>query len=341
MYSLAGPRARTCVRGNSGEQHGILCQGKVDRGGGRSGAQPADGRGTGRRQCGDTAAGFEEWKVGFASEAKAAGVKNKGLAALRPAREYATGTIKVDRAVNKAFSGSVEHFMRRRGAATIISKGRSLKKANAALANKIERTYGVPPGVLLAIWGMETGFGASMGKQNTVSAIVTLAYDCRRPDFFHPACHRALQLVDSGALVSAGSVGAMHGEIGHTQFLPGNVLKYGVGSKNLRDKKYALMSTANFLSGHGWSGRARAMQAIWAPSPAGIPRRVYQQAIASHGQAIDGELESSIASQTKKPGACAGLFRLSRLNAQLRLRCRGRASLRPLRRIKPSASFWS
>ena len=145
--------------------------------------------------CGDTAAGFEEWKVDFAQQAKAAGVKKKGLAALAGAN-YATGTIKVDRAVHKAFSGTVESFMQRRGASTIISKGRSLKKSNAALFNKIERTYGVPPGVLLAIWGMETGFGASMGKQNTVSAIVTLAYDCRRPDFFYPHAIGALKLVD-------------------------------------------------------------------------------------------------------------------------------------------------
>ncbi len=62
-------------------------------------------------------------------------------------------------------------------------------------------------------------------------------------------------LVDRGAL-TAGSVGAMHGEIGHTQFLPGNVLKYGVGNKNLRDKNTALMSTANFLKAHGWSAGA-------------------------------------------------------------------------------------
>jgi membrane-bound lytic murein transglycosylase B len=53
--------------------------------------------------------------------------------------------------------------MRRRGGSAIISKGRSLKQANAALFDKIEGSYGVPAGVLLAIWGMETGFGASMG----------------------------------------------------------------------------------------------------------------------------------------------------------------------------------
>ena len=235
--------------------------------------------------CGNSAAGFEQWKVEFAETAKAAGVKKKGLAALAGAK-YATGTIRADRAAKKAFSGSVDDFMRRRGGSAIISKGRSLKKANAALFDKIERNYGVPSGVLLAIWGMETGFGASMGKQNTVSAIVTLAYDCRRPQFFAPHAIAALKLVDSGAL-SAGSVGAMHGEIGHTGFLPGNVLKYGVGSRNLRDKSTALISTANFLRAHGWragGGYQGNMGAIAGWNSAGV----YQQAIARIGAAIDG-----------------------------------------------------
>lgn len=234
--------------------------------------------------CGDGAAGFETWKAEFANEAKAAGVKRGGLAALSAAK-YASATIKADRAIKKAFSGSVDSFMQRRGAATIISKGRSLKKANAALFNKIEREYGVPPGVLLAIWGMETGFGSYMGKQNTISAIVTLAYDCRRPEFFTPHAIAALKLVDSGS-ISASSVGAMHGEVGHTQFLPGNVLKYGVGNKDLRNRETALASTANFLRGHGWqpgAGYEANMGAIAGWNSASV----YQQAIAIIGSKID------------------------------------------------------
>jgi membrane-bound lytic murein transglycosylase B len=236
--------------------------------------------------CGKSSAGFEEWKQEFAQEAAAQGVGRKGLSALAGA-SYATATIKADRAVHKAFSGSVEQFMKRRGGAAIISKGRSLKKSNAALFNDIEQRYGVPPGVLLAIWGMETGFGAYMGKQNTISAITTLAYDCRRPDFFNPHAIAALKLVDKGAL-SASSVGAMHGEVGHTQFLPGNVLRYGVGGGNLRDKATALASTANFLKGHGWragAGYDGNMGAIAGWNAASV----YQQAIARIGAAIDGE----------------------------------------------------
>lgn len=235
--------------------------------------------------CGKSGAGFEAWKPEFAAEAKADGVGSKGLAALARAT-YATKTISVDRAIHKAFSGSVEAFMKRRGASAIIARGRALKKANAALFDKIEQNYGVSPGVLLAIWGMETGFGSAMGNQNTVSAILTLAYDCRRPEFFYPHAIAALKLVDRGAL-SASSVGAAHGEIGHTQFLPGNVLTYGVGNKNLRDKATALASTANFLKSHGWRPGAGAQANIGAIA-GWNSASVYQQAIAHIADAIDG-----------------------------------------------------
>lgn len=235
--------------------------------------------------CGKSSAGFDAWKQDFAAQAKSEGVGPKGLAALAGAT-YATKTISVDRGIHKAFSGSVDEFMKRRGASAIISRGRTLKKSNAAMFDRIEQNYGVSPGVLLAIWGMETGFGSAMGNQNTVSAIVTLAYDCRRPDFFHPHAIAALKLVDRGAL-SASSVGAAHGEIGHTQFLPGNVLKYGVGSGNLRDKATALASTANFLRAHGWRRGASAADNIGAIA-GWNDANVYQQAIARIATAIDG-----------------------------------------------------
>jgi len=234
--------------------------------------------------CGNDGGGFDRWKQAFAQEAASAGVKSRGLDALASAK-YATATIKVDRAVKKAFSGDVNSFMQRRGGAAIIAKGKSLKKQHAKLFDDLERRYGVPPGPLLAIWGMETGFGGFMGKQNTVSAIVTLAYDCRRPEFFTPHAIAALKLVDAG-VINASTVGAAHGEIGHTQFLPGNVLKYGVGSMNLREMSTALASTANFLRAHGYrSGPASANRAAIAGWNSAS---VYQQAIVIMADAIDG-----------------------------------------------------
>ena len=235
-------------------------------------------------RCGSNAAGFESWKRAFAQEAAANGIGKRGINALM-GTQYAYGTIKADRSQH-SFKLSLDQFMKKRGAAAIASQGKRYKASNAALFDAIERRYGVPPGPLIAIWGMETGFGSFMGKQNTVSAILTLAYDCRRPDFFTPHAIAALKLVDAG-VINSNSVGAAHGEIGHTQFLPGNVLKYGVGGRNLRDKATALASTANFLRGHGYRGGPassnRGAIAGWNAAS------VYQQAIIIMADAIDAD----------------------------------------------------
>src|SRR6185503_2033240 len=164
--------------------------------------------------CGNTAAGFEAWKREFAGEARAKGVGATGVAALM-GTNYATATINADRGM-KSFKLSLDQFLVKRGAAAIVSRGRALKQTHAALFASIERRYGVPPGPLLAIWGMETGFGNITGNQNTLSAVATLAYDCRRTEFFTEQLYAALSLIDRGTL-SASARGAMHGEVGHTQ----------------------------------------------------------------------------------------------------------------------------
>jgi membrane-bound lytic murein transglycosylase B len=237
--------------------------------------------------CGNDASGFEAWKASFGPQAKAGGIGSRGLAALA-GTHYATGTIYADRH-QKSFHLSLSEFMRVRGAATIVARGRAQKAANAALFASLKARYGVPAGPLIAIWGMETAFGAITGRQNTISAVATLAYDCRRHDYFTQQLMAALKLVDKGVL-SSSSVGAMHGEVGQTQFLPSNIFAYGVGS-NLNNKNDALASTANFLRGHGW--RAGAGYQPGEPNFVAIQgwnaARVYEEAIAIIGKQIDGE----------------------------------------------------
>lgn len=204
--------------------------------------------------CSDTGGSYETWKPDFAREAAAAGVGERGLAALQGSR-YSKATIAADRN-QKSFKYSLEKFLQVRGADTIVSQGRARKAKNAAFYTALEARYGVPAGVIIAIHGMETGFGGFMGDTNVVSAIATLAYDCRRSDFFTPHLLAALVLVDRGVITPA-SVGAKHGEIGHTQFLPGNALAYGVdgdgdGAVDLATAADALTSTANFLAQKGW-----------------------------------------------------------------------------------------
>jgi membrane-bound lytic murein transglycosylase B len=134
-----------------------------------------------------------------------------------------------------------------------------------------------------------------MGDSNVLDAITTLAYDCRRgPQFFQEHALAALQLVDRGA-ISPSSVGAMHGELGHTQFLPANILRYGQdgdgnGVVDLTNLADAMASTAAFLRGHGWTpgagyGEGEPNYAVLGEWNAAT---VYQQALAIMGPQIQG-----------------------------------------------------
>ncbi len=236
-------------------------------------------------QCGSTAAGYEAWKREFADEATAKGIGASAVAALMQTN-YAIATISADRG-QRSFGLSLDQFLAKRGASTIVARGRALKQSQAALFASIQQRYGVPPGPLIAIWGMETGFGSQRGSQNMLSAIATLAYDCRRPQYFTEQLYAALKLIDRGVL-SASTRGSMHGEIGQTQFLPKNIMAYGTG--NLDVAANALNSTASFLKAHGW--RAGAGYQPGEPNFAAIQAwnaaQVYQRAIALIGQQIDG-----------------------------------------------------
>src|SRR6187200_1488620 len=103
-------------------------------------------------QCGSTAAGFEAWKGQFAAEARGQGISSATIAALM-ATNYATATIAADRG-QRSFRLSLDDFLAKRGASTIVARGRALKQSQAALFASIQQRYGVPPGPLLAIWGM-------------------------------------------------------------------------------------------------------------------------------------------------------------------------------------------
>ena len=236
--------------------------------------------------CGNGPGGFEAWKQQMAGEARANGIGANGINALMGAN-YAAATINADRSLH-SFKLSLDQFMVKRGSAAIVARGRSMKQSQAALFASIQQRYGVPPGPLIAIWGMESAFGSQRGNQNMLSSIATLAYDCRRPEYFTDQLYAALKLIDRGTL-SASTRGSMHGELGQTQFLPKTMLEYGAG--NLETAAGALNSTANFLKAHGW--RAGAGYQPGEPNFAAIEAwnaaQVYQKAIAIMGRQIDGQ----------------------------------------------------
>ena len=235
--------------------------------------------------CGSGPGGFEAWKQQTAEEARAKGVGAAAISGLM-GTNYASATIAADRG-QRSFSLSLDAFLAKRGAATIVARGRTLKQSQAAMFASIQQRYGVPPGPLLAIWGMETGFGSQRGNQNMLSSIATLAYDCRRSAYFTEHLYAALQLIDRGAL-SPSQRGSMHGEVGQTQFMPKAILAYGTG--NLENSATALTSTANFLKAHGWKAGAgyQPGEPNFAVIQAWNAAGVYQKAIALMGRQIDG-----------------------------------------------------
>ncbi|MDU8913614.1 lytic murein transglycosylase [Aestuariicoccus sp. MJ-SS9] len=244
--------------------------------------------------CGNSAAGFEPWKAEFAKEARGAGVGQRGLQALAGAR-YSTKTIFADRN-QKGVKYALDDFIRIRlgslnGFAAMAKKRQA---RNPGFFANLEKRYGVSAGILLSIHGMETGFGRNMGSVPVVSSILTVAYDCRRSDFFKPHAVAALQMVDRGML-SPTQIGAYHGELGHTQFLPGNALKYGAdgngdGRVDFYNEADALASTAHYLRQKGWTPGASYQQgsANFRVLNDWNAATVYQQAIALAAAKIDG-----------------------------------------------------
>src|SRR6056297_3041008 len=139
-----------------------------------------------------------------------------------------------------------------------LNKGRQMANRYDAVFDRIEASYGIDRGVLLAFWAFETDYGAFQGDFNTLNALVTLSHDCRRPELFRPQIFAALELFEKGDFSPTRTTGAWAGEIGMVQMLPQDILDNGVdgdgdGHVSLKTSAPdALMSGAKMLSDLGW-----------------------------------------------------------------------------------------
>ena len=206
--------------------------------------------------CGNTAQGFDEFLAKVKKEAAAQGISGEALGVLDTV-QYDAGVIKRDRAQN-VFAQSFLQFSGRMASNARISKGRALIGQNKATFDAVQQQFGVPAAVIAAFWALETDFGADIGHSPTVQSLVTLAWDCRRPEKFRPQIIPALHLIQKGWLTPAEMQGAWAGEIGQTQFMAYDYDTSGVdfdgdGKVNLRDSvPDVVASTANLLKKSGW-----------------------------------------------------------------------------------------
>ncbi len=206
--------------------------------------------------CGNTAEGFPAFLAQVKKEAAAKGISGQALAMLDTVH-YDEAIIKRDRAQN-VFAQSFRQFSGRMASDARITKGRALIAKNKATFDAVQEKYGVPAAVITAFWALETDFGADIGHSPTIQSLVTLAWDCRRPEKFRPQIIPALNLVQKGDLTPDEMKGAWAGEIGQTQFMAYDYDTSGVdfdgdGRVNLRDSiPDVIASTANLLKKSGW-----------------------------------------------------------------------------------------
>ncbi|OYW56220.1 MAG: lytic transglycosylase [Hyphomicrobium sp. 32-62-53] len=212
------------------------------------------------KSCGNDAGGFQAWLSDFEGRAKSAGISQATLTRALDGVSYDRSVIRRDRS-QKSFKLSFEQFYAKRVGPGLLNSARAKMKTHAGLLSKIEKRYGVPKEILVSIWGLETNFGRDgSGKYSIIQAIATLAYDCRRSEFFTGHLMAAMRIVQRGDMTPAQLRGGWAGEIGQVQFLPGSYDKYAVdfdgdGRRDLvRSVPDILASTANFMKGHGWQG---------------------------------------------------------------------------------------
>jgi lytic murein transglycosylase len=199
---------------------------------------------------------FATWLQGVKQEAVAQGISQRTIQSALGTVSYDPGIIARDHAQG-VFRQSFDQFAGRM-VPPRLARGRRFLQQYGAVLGRIEQQYGVPGAVIVAIWGLETDFGADNGHFSTIRSLATLAYDCRRPDKFRGELIAALQIIDRGDMSPPEMRGAWAGEIGQTQFLPSSYLKFAVdyngdGRRDLiHDVPDVLASTANYLKGYGW-----------------------------------------------------------------------------------------
>ena len=199
---------------------------------------------------------FEAWLEDFKKEAAAKGISAAAIQAGLTGVTLDNAVLTRDKS-QKVFTQTFEEFSGRM-VPPRMARGSNMLKQYGSVLSRIEQTYGVPPEVIVAIWGLETDFGVNIGKFATMRSLATLAYDCRRSDTFKAELMDALRIVERGDIAPQEMRGAWAGEIGQTQFMPSSYVKYAVdfdgnGRRDLlRSVPDVLASTANFLAGYGW-----------------------------------------------------------------------------------------
>ena len=201
--------------------------------------------------------GFAAWVANFVASAGAAGIDGETLRAAFSQVRYLPRVVELDR-VQPEFTRTVWDYLDRSLTPQRIATGRTKLLQVRAEADAAAARYGVPPQVLVAIWGMESNYGLNTGDISTIDALATLGFDGRRGDWAQGQLLATLKILQNGDIDREHLTGSWAGAMGQTQFLPSSYLAHGVdadgdGRRDIWGSMADVMaSTANFLARSGW-----------------------------------------------------------------------------------------
>ena len=200
---------------------------------------------------------FARWVLGFSAAARAAGISDATLHNALDDVHYLARVVELDRA-QPEFTRTVWDYLDSAVSPRRVALGQDKLLQVRAEADAAAARYGVPAGILVAIWGMESNYGGNYGDIPTIDALATLGFEGRRGDWARGQLLAALKILQSGDITRAQMIGSWAGAMGQTQFLPTNFLAYAVdadgdGRRDIWGSMADVMaSTANFLARSGW-----------------------------------------------------------------------------------------
>lgn len=208
------------------------------------------------------AAGFGSWLNGFKADARGRGISSDTINDAFSDVEYLPRVIELDRKQPESRL-TYQEYKTKVITQQRIEQGRRLLREHRGELNSASQKYGVPPEVIVALWGMETSYGKNTGGFSVVSALATLAYEGRREKFFRAELMNALEIIDDGHIAAGNMTGSWAGAMGQNQFMPSSFKSFAVdgngdGRRDIwRSLPDVFASTANYLSKSGWNDGER------------------------------------------------------------------------------------
>jgi membrane-bound lytic murein transglycosylase B len=201
---------------------------------------------------------FEEWLSGVRAEALTKGIREATLDSALTGLEPMPIVIQRDRSQAELVQ-TLDQYLAQRISRKVVQTAQSMRQSHATLLKQVSEKYGVPQGILVSIWGLESNFGRFSGVRPTIATLATLAYDPRRSVMFRNELFDALKILDSGDVEPAAMRGSWAGALGQPQFMPSSFLLYaqdfdGDGKRDIwQSTPDVFASIANYLAAHGWN----------------------------------------------------------------------------------------